>query len=884
MTRLFHTFIVRRLVAERLRTATTLVGVALGVAVVLAIQLANASAVGGFARALDTMSGRASIEVVGTGAGVDETRLVSLGWLREFGVVSPVIEGEMAAVFEGGRTEAVRVLGIDILRDTAIRDYRVRPGDGNRDVPVGRVLELLTSPRAIVVPETFARRHGLQPDSDLRLLSGDRVQMFKVTGLLADEGPARVLDGNFVLMDIAAAQLAFDRLGWIDRLDVRLVQGLDVQAALTAIAARLPAGLEAQRPARRGEQVERMLASFHMNLTALSWIALIVGLFLVYNTVTISVVARREEIGMLRALGVTRAQVLALFLGEAAVLGVAGAALGLGLARLLAEAAVSLTASTVSTLYIATAASPPALEAWHVALAFGIGLPLSLVAAAVPAREAAGVPPAAAIGGGDTLDTRFRLPASARRTSARHAPRNLGTTAPWNRGTLGPWHLGTPIVLLALAAWLATLGPVGRVPLFGYLSSLAIISGAALLVPAVIFGLARASGAALRRALGVEGLLAHANFASAIPRLSISVAALAVALSMMVAIAVMIGSFRETVRYWVGQTLQADLFISPGGRAGPAGGQTMSPDVVAAVARHPQVEAVDAFRNTEIAYDGQLVTLGAGAFEIVATHGALLFKSPADGMAALASAIEDDAVVISEPFARKFRRQVGDALTLPTPAGPRAFRIAAVYYDYSTERGVVVMDLGTFARHYGERPPSGLSVYLRGDAKPDAVRAEILASLDAGRRIFIHTNRSLRAEVLRIFDSTFAITSALEAIAIFVAMLGVAGTLLTLVIERRRDLALLRLVGADRRQVRRMVVIEAGLIGVVSQAIGLGMGLALSLVLIYVINVQSFGWTIQFHLPARFLAQASLAVIVATIIAGLYPARKAAHMKMDAGQ
>jgi putative ABC transport system permease protein len=298
------------------------------------------------------------------------------------------------------------------------------------------------------------------------------------------------------------------------------------------------------------------------------------------------------------------------------------------------------------------------------------------------------------------------------------------------------------------------------------------------------------------------------------------------------------------------------------------------------VARHPQVEAVDAFRNTEIAYDGQLVTLGAGAFEIVATHGALLFKSPSDGMAALASAIEDDAVVISEPFARKFGRQVGNVLMLPTPAGPRPFRIAAVYYDYSTERGVVVMDLGTFARHYGERPPSGLSVYLRGDANPDAVRAEILASLDAGRRIFIHTNRSLRAEVLRIFDSTFAITSALEAIAIFVAMLGVAGTLLTLVIERRRDLALLRLVGADRRQVRRMVVIEAGLIGVVSQAIGLGMGLALSLVLIYVINVQSFGWTIQFHLPWGFLAQATVAVVVATMVAGLYPARRAADMGM----
>jgi putative ABC transport system permease protein len=854
MRRLFRTFILRRLAMERLRTVTTIIGIALGVAVVIAIQLANASSVRGFETALDTMSGRTSVEIVGRVAGIDETVWPAVGWLRTFGTVSPVVEGDMAAVLADGRTEAMRVLGVDILRDTPIRDYRIladtagtRPGD----VPVSRFLDLLTSPRSIVIAATFAERHGFAIGDSLRLISGDRVQSFVVAGLLADEGPARVLDGNFVLMDIAAAQLAFDRLGRIDRIDVRLRQGLDVGTTLAAIAARLPAGLEAQRPARRGEQVERMLAAFHLNLTALSWIALIVGLFLVYNTVTISVVARRDEIGMLRALGVTRGQVLALFLGEATALGVIGAALGLGLARLLADAAIALTSSTVSTLYVATAAIPPAIESTHVALAFAIGLPLSLLAATVPAREAARVPPTAAIRGADTLDTRVQL------------QRRL---------------LWWPVALLALAAWLATLGPVGRVPLFGYLSALAIIIGAALLVPAVIVGLTRVSRRPLRRLFGVEGLLAHANLASAIPRLSISIAALAVALSMLVAIAVMIGSFRETVSYWVSQTLQADLFVSPGMRAASGAEQTLSPDVVAAVAAHPDVVVTDSFRNTEVVYNDERVVLGAGSFDVVATHGSLLFKSPADGIAALRSAIDRDAVVVSEAFSTKFGLRDGDALTLQTPAGSQTFRIAAVYFDYATERGVIVMDRDTFTRHFGELPPTGLSVYLRPDADADTVRAQILERLADGRRIFIYTNRSLRSEILRIFDSTFSITYALEVIAVFVAMLGVAGTLLTLVIERRRDLALLRLVGADRRQVRRMIVVEAGLIGLVSQIIALGMGLALSLVLIYVINVQSFGWTIQFHLPVAFLAQASIAVVVATAVAGIYPARRAAEM------
>jgi putative ABC transport system permease protein len=852
MIRLFRTFIVRRLLLERLRTITTLVGVALGVAVVVAIQLANAGSVRGFETALDTMSGRTAVEIAGGGTGLDETVLPSLGWLREFGTASPIIEGDMAAAFEDGRTEAMRVLGVDILRDAAIRDYELTTGApaASGDVPLSRFLDLLTSPNAIVIAATFAERHGLEVGDTLRLISGDRVLPFTITALLADEGPARVLDGNFVLMDIAAAQLAFDRLGRINRVDVRLNANVDVSGALANIATRLPAGLEAQRPARRGEQVERMLAAFHMNLTALSWIALIVGLFLVYNTVTISVVARRGEIGMLRALGVTRGQVVTLFLGEAAALGIAGSALGLGLARLLADAAVGLTASTVSTLYVATAAAPPGLAAAHVALAFGIGVPLSLLAAAVPAREAAGVPPMAAIRGGDTLDTRFRL---------------------------RPGFLVSPIALLALAAWLATLGPVEHLPIFGYLSALAIVGGAALLVPAVIFGVGRVSRAPLRHLFGVEGLLAHANLAAAIPRLSISVAALAVALSMVVAIAVMIGSFRDTVSYWVVQTLQADLFISPGMRAVSGMEQTISPDVIAAARAHPDVEAIDTFRNTDMTYDGQLVVLGAGTFETVASKGSLLFKSPADGRAALRSAIGRDAVIVSEAFSTKFGVGDGDTVMLPTPAGPRSFAVLAVYYDYATERGVVVMDRGTFSRHFGDLPPTGVSAYLRDGADADSVRSAILSGLPEGRRVFIYTNRRLREEILRIFDSTFSITYALEVIAVFVAMLGVAGTLVTLVIERTRDLSLLRSIGADRRQVRRMVVIEAGLIGAISQAMALAVGFALSLVLIYVINVQSFGWTIQFHLPVFFLAQATVMVIVATVVAGIYPAHRASE-------
>lgn len=881
--RLFQQFILRPLIGDKIRTATTILGVALGIAVVVAIQLTNDSSVRGFETALETVAGKTAVEIVGTG-GIDEDQLPALGWLREYGIASPVIEGNAALVAGNLDTlsrrdmEAVRVLGIDILRDLPFREYRLlyiggsggSGGSGESaaaDVTTQQFLEILTNERSVVISEKLAKRRGYTIGGEMRMMFGDRVATYIVRGLLKDEGPARVLDGNFILMDIAAAQVAFARLGRIDRLDVLLhpttqsprrggpgENGASLPAALDAIGARLPPGLTAQRPSRRGEQVETMLAAFHANLTALSWIALIVGLFLVYNTVTISVVARRQEIGTLRALGLTRRKVLFLFLGEAAVLAIAGIAIGLGLARLLADVAVGMTAATVSTIYIAAASAPPDMTWGHVWLAALIGLPLSLLAAAVPALEASQVQPTAAMRGHDTLDMRLRL---------------------------RPAMVIAPVAVLLLALGLAQLGPVNGKPIFGYLSSFAIVIGAGLLVPAIMYGLARTGRGLLRRRLGVEGLLAHANLTAAIPRLAISVAALSVSLSMMVAIAIMIGSFRDTVVYWVGQTLQADLFIGPGIRPTVGQEQTLSPDVIAAVQRHPAVTAIDSFRNLDLVYDGRLTVLGAGTFSVVLEHGALLFKSPATAREAVRQAIGRDAVIISEAFANKFQKRDGDTVTLQTPQGLRDFAVAAVYYDYSNDRGVVIMDVGTFRRYFGEVPPTGVAVFLKEGADPEVVRSEMLAGMDKGHRAFIFSNRTLRNEVLRIFDSTFAITYALELIAIIVAMLGVAGTLLTLVLERRRELSLLRLTGADRKQVRTMVIIEAALIGAVSQGIGLTMGFALSMVLIYVINVQSFGWTIQFHLPTAFLIQASIAVVVATAVAGVYPARRAAQLVLS---
>jgi len=383
-----------------------------------------------------------------------------------------------------------------------------------------------------------------------------------------------------------------------------------------------------------------------------------------------------------------------------------------------------------------------------------------------------------------------------------------------------------------------------------------------------------------KRWLRVEDWLAVANLTAAVPRLSISVAALAVSLSMMAAIAIMIGSFRDTVSYWIGQTLQADLFVSPGARQRPDVADTLSPDLVQTIAASPDVAAVDRYRATDVSYGDARIRVGGGDFSVLLEHGSLVFKAPSDARARMRDAIGRDTVVVSEAFALKHDHGPGDDITLPTEHGPSRFRIAAVYFDYSNDRGVVMMDRPVFERHYDDRTIGGVTVYLRDGVDPDAARSRLLTAIGDTHNVVITTNRTLRAEVLRIFDSTFAITWALELIAITVAILGISGTLLTLIIEREREVAILRLIGTGRSQIRRMVIGEAVVLGAISQAIGLVMGFVLSLLLVYVINVQSFGWTIQYHLPVGFLVTSSLVMIVATGLAGLYPAHRAGRLAM----
>ena len=819
---LFYRLIVRPLRREPLRTLLTAIAVALGVAVVLAIELAGDAAAGSFRSSMETLAGDAGFEVTATG-GIPAEALARLALLPYALKLDPRIE-DYAVLMDKSRT--VPFLGVDLLSNRTGGDT-ANSDTFQRDDSVWAGKEL-----------------GYKTGDRIRLLINDHAGEYTVRGVLGNRS------GEAIVMDLAPATRVLGRQGTLDRILVSTPEGRSMEEWQQVLQAALPPGVVVAAQGSRTNENRRMLAAFRWNLRVLSYIALVVGAFLIYNTISVSVVRRRTEIGILRALGATRGGVRMAFLGEAACFGIAGGLAGLALGRVMAESAVKLVAATVESLYVSSTPAPIALT-WDLALiALATGAGVAVISALAPAWEASEVVPVEAMSRG-RREHEVRI----------HKLRGLSLAA-----------------VLGAGAWVASRQPaVSGKPVFGYLAALLLITASALAIPALVSGLTTASAGILRRVFGVEALLAVRSLAGSMRRTSVLVSALSTAIAMMAAVGIMVGSFRQTVVLWMEDRLQADLYLRPASPAGADRHPTMSADLADRIAALPEVSAVDRFRAYEIVYQGLPATLGAGEARIVARYGARPFLSGADPKSVFGQMPGRDNVIVSEPFANKHHVRPGDDLSLSLGGTQARFHVLDIYYDYSNERGFIIMDRSTLLKYLPDPAQSNLAVYLRKGVPLEAGRRAVESAL-AGRKVLVLSNRSLREDGIAVFDRTFAITYALEAVAVFVAVMGVAGALLALVIDRRREFGLLRFLGGAGQQLRRVILFEAGLLGLLANVAGLILGVLLSLLLIYVINKQSFGWTIQFHWPVAVLLGALSVVYLATVVAAIYPARIATRL------
>ncbi len=832
---LFYRLIVRPLFHEPARTTLTAFAIALGVAVVLAIDLAGTAATGSFHSSMEMLAGDNNLEIVASG-GVPESEVGILAAVPYPVRISPRVE-DYAVIVDTKQT--LPLLGLDLVAEAG-NNAGAFPGVSTDALE--NMLKYLGDYDSVWVGTSL----GLKPGDRISLLINDQVHVYTVRG----EYPDSHGNASAIVMDLAAAQAALHRFGRVDQILAKVPQTPDLEEWQRRFKERLTAGVEV-RPAGTGtNENRRMLAAFRWNLRLLSYIALVVGAFLIYNTISVSVVRRRAEIGIVRALGASRRSVLAAFVGEAACFGFVGALIGLPLGRVMASGAVKLMAATVNSLYVSSRPGPIELDAASVLLAMIVGVGVAVASAYSPAREASLVSPVEAMARGQ------------REYSTRvHKTRDLAVA-----------------LILALAAAAASRAPaVAGKPLFGYLATLLLIVASALAIPALIDAVTRFSSRPLRRILGVEGLLASRSLSGSLRRTSVLVGALSTAIAMMTAVGIMVGSFRQTVLLWMNDQLPADLYLRPAGNAAADRHPTISLDLTEAIAKLPGVAAIDRLREYEISFDGMPAGLASVELTLLRAYHKADFLSGRPTGEVLRDLQNSNTVIISEPFANKHRIRAGDSIHLSLGAARPWFRVVDVYYDYSSERGSILMDRDTMLRYLPDPAASNLAVYVAPEARIATVRAEIERAA-AGHRILIFTNRDLRGEALRIFDRTFAITYALEAIAVVVAVMGVAGALLALVIDRRRELGLLRFLGAATGQIRKLIVVEAGLLGLLSSLAGVALGFALSLILIFVINKQSFGWTIRFHWPIAVLLGALMVVYVATILAGLYPASVAVRL------
>jgi putative ABC transport system permease protein len=682
---------------------------------------------------------------------------------------------------------------------------------------------------------------GYKPGDRLQLVVNDTSAEYTVRGVL---GPG---SGDVVLMDLAPAARALRREGKLDRILIDVPEGRSPEEWETTFLQALPSGLTVAREGTQTEENRHMLAAFRWNLRVLSYVSLAVGAFLIYNAISVTVVRRRVEIGILRALGVTRGGILAGILGEAAALGLFGAVGGIVLGRFMAIGAVQMVAATVESLYVSSQPGAISLTWADACVGLIIGVGISIASAFAPALEASQVPPVEAMARG-RREHQARI----------HSRRDLVIA-----GAFGA------------CAWIASRqGPVAGKPMFGYLAAVLLIGAAAAAIPALVAAASALLAEAMCAVFGVEGLLSTRSLAGSLRRTSVLVGALSTALAMLVAVGIMVGSFRETVLVWMGDRLQADLYLRPASPPGADRHPTMSPEIPQALAKLPEVAAIDTLRAYEISYQGLPVTLGGMEAAVVGRHGNRPLLSGANPQTVWPKLVGSDAVLVSEPFANKHNVRAGDSLILPLGTERISFRVLDVFYDYSNERGFILMDRGTLLKYLPDTGPSNVALYLKPGVPLDEAERAVQTAL-AGRKVLVASNGALRREAIRVFDRTFAITYALEAVAIFVAIMGVGGALLALVIDRRREFGLLGFLGASKDQLRRIILIEAGLLGLLANVAGVILGFFLSLLLIFVINKQSFGWTIQFHWPITVLLSALSLVYVATIVAGIYPARMA---------
>jgi putative ABC transport system permease protein len=778
------------------------------------MTLSARTALMSFTQAIEFLQGKATHSMQQPAGPMDEGLLKKLGQDPSVDRVSPVIDRQLRL----SHGELVRLLGIDPFLDRVIRPElaQTRTQDKNTRNPE-EALTFLLDDRAVLIDSGLAEELGFDAGKNIETTRGT----LRVVGTFPNPSGEPL-----ILMDIAHAQNLFALQGKIDRVDLILSNESDFRS-------RWKDGFLIQSGRQRSKTFSAMLGAFRLNLEALSLLALFVGVFLIYNTAMFAVVSRRRDTGILRSLGAKRYEIVTAFLTEILILGIIGGAFGGVIGYFLTRLLTGMIGSSISNLYFFLRPQPAPWSNWIPVTGVFLGAAASLLGATVPLVELIRTDPIKALSG---------------RTASRKSTRKAKRTS----------LAGLAVLAASLFLFLI---PHAHIYV-SFLGVFGFVIGVSLLTGVVLVYIDPGLKSTLSLAGKLPGKVAAGNIRQNLGRTGVAIAAFMVALSMSIGLGVMIGSFRQSLIWWMETQIKGDLYV---GRIGEA---EVPEDFYEELRKMPGLGGVHPYRNVQVLYRDAPIYVSAVDASVLQRYTRFGWLR---GGNENWDPVKLGGAVISESFSRRFGVKEGESIVLQGAQGPAELKVGAIFYDYTTEHGLVMVDRPTFLRIFGDHTINNVGIFIDpGNPRRDEFLREVRKRAQE-RGLPVVTQAQLHTNILEVFDTTFAVTRSMRAIAIVVAFFGIAGALLTLFMERRREFGIYRALGFSTGQVARMTLIEGLGMGVVSYLLSILVGTALAVLLIRVINLRSFNWTIFFHPSLEPYLLTAVTAIVASIGAAVYP-------------
>ena len=846
MLTLLRQISLRHLYRSPLRSALVVFGIALGVAMYVATNAANASIAAAFDDMIERIAGRADLVVVGRGGSIPGEVMGDIADLDDVAHAAAVVEVPLR---ESKYGEPFLVLGVDFLGDTHFLPFDVEEGE-NR--VIDDPLAFVNDPRAVLVSRTLAERRGVGVGGELEVMSAEGPKKLVVRGILDDSGLGAAFGGQVAIMFIDAVQVSFARGTNVDRIDVALEEGADVEAVKREIVELAGSGARVEPPSARVRRVQKVMEPFHNGVFLSGFVALIVGMFLIYNAVGIAVAQRRREIGILRAVGVTRARAVLSFCVEAALLAVPGIALGVAVSPWAAAMALEQTAPTVTQVFMPIRPPPPVLTPDLVARGVAAGLMTTVVAALWPAVRAARVNPVES------------LRPAATASPAVHVP------------------YGRMLVLAVVCiggAW--AVAKTTESPFVGACGILLNAVGTLLLIPAGVVALHGLVVRVTDRLLGVSARLGIDNVERTLGRSALNVAALMAAVSMSVSVGGWLTSLQNNVRMTLGTLIASDIQITAGSPLNDQYNVPFSPAVINDLKTVPGVEQVIPARVVDQDVgDRQMRLVGIESRpylrELVrrGKRPEILSGNENIGDTELFDARR---IVINEAASRAFGVAAGGSLDLDSPSGTVQLEVRAVYIDYS-ETPLGYLDRKHFVASWLDESVDNIDLVVAADADLDATMDLVKKKIGANELLFVTKSSKVTDEVMKVVDQAFSYARSIEIVTLLIALLGVVATMTAAVLDRVREIGMLRAIGARRRQIVVVVVTEAAFLGFAAAATGVAAGAIQGALLLTVLEAIGKGLRLVYVFPFEAAARIAILVVVTAALAGVIPGRRASKM------